>query len=535
MRSKTVLFFVLLCLPLTGFAYNHQQALFWVASHVPQGSALLHHQQVADVYAANQFQPIWYQYKTLQAFETRLEFIALADVSDHFYQRLLELKQARQQNRWQEYDVLATDTLLSYISYAENSPELGKGWFFGGRVEHIPDPSVLALEELKPVIQSDNLLIYINQLDSANKDYDNYLIAAQAMQPLTESYLAKYRQNKRLLRRGDKMSFKPELVARLQSVGIDVAAIDGDNGWFDKELEHAVIAFQKLHGLKPDGVIGPKTQNWINKSVENRIRLVALNAQRLRIWPTQRDHIILVNIPQYEMAFWRGGEQVFESNVIVGRPSRKTPLIDTRMNAVILNPGWNVPRKIMVKDILPKAFDSVEYLSEHNYEIVRSWQNREVLDPQNVDWDNLSPNSFPYRLRQTSGPYNALGRYKFNTPNKNAIFLHDTPAKNLFNEHRRAFSSGCIRVERSAQLADFLMAELAVKPVDPSSLEPSETKSVSLRQRIPVHIIYQTAWIEQGQVQYRDDVYKYDFLSKSSNFDAKMTKIVDLNKLLTAQ
>lgn len=537
MKVRHLIVSVLLLCSSSVYAWNQHQSLAWVSSHTPAGTALAHHELLAQIYHENQYQPIWYQYDAIKQFETQLEHAALADVSDVFYQRLSELKEARYQNRWQEYDILATDTLLTFISYSQLAQAEGKGWFFGGRVPaHLPIPSEGSTEALLFAVGNDGLKAFLEQYEPNTAAFKKYVSTIDRLKPYVDFFVSDYMQRKRLLRKGDIITHKSELTYRLDILGFDVQQVDQSNDVYGSDLEQVIKQFQQRHGLSVDGVIGPKTIYWINRPMEERLRLVALNAQRLRIWPEQRSNIVLVNVPQFAMTYWKGGEKAFESDVIVGRPSRKTPLINTKMDSVILNPRWNVPHKIMVKDILPKAINSQEYLESHNYEIVKSWHNREVINPDEINWTEVNPNSFPYRIRQLSGPTNALGQYKFNTPNKNAIFLHDTPAKSLFSKDRRAFSSGCIRIEEAASFAQLLVEQSAVKPqFKQMSLPGEDTLAVTLKRRIPVHIIYQTVWFKNGELQYSDDVYRYDHLSKSSNFDAKLTKIVNLDKVLSAQ
>jgi murein L,D-transpeptidase YcbB/YkuD len=182
------------------------------------------------------------------------------------------------------------------------------------------------------------------------------------------------------------------------------------------------------------------------------------------------------------------------------------------MDSVILNPTWNVPWKIMVKDIIPKVKRNPMYLLHNNIQIIRSWTSREIIDPTTINWAAVNPRTFPYRMRQASGSHNALGLYKFNMPNPQAIYLHDTPSKNLFEQDRRAFSSGCVRVENADQLAELLFKTQGLEErfaKKRQSASRSNT-SVPLGERIPVHIIYQTAWLEDGTLYYRDDIYSYD-------------------------
>ncbi len=309
----------------------------------------------------------------------------------------------------------------------------------------------------------------------------------------------------------------------LQGGNVDDNSLYGStlfSGWYNDSvflpyselLVEAVMQFQSRHGLKRDGVIGPNTRYWVNRSVNDRIRLLALNAERQRLWPTERDRIVLVNIPNYEMQFWMERELVLGSRVIVGRPSRKTPLFNSRVDSVIFNPHWNVPAKIMYRDILPKVKKDQTFLEENNFTVLDSWISGEVIPTENIDWNALDIRRFPYRLQQAPGDLNALGRYKFNTPNKMAIYLHDTPSKGLFNRYTRAFSSGCIRVEYAAEFADMLLQYSGMSASDYNYYrEVPETKAVALSKRINVYTIYQTAWVDnQGRRQFRRDIYQYD-------------------------
>ncbi|MDP2570600.1 L,D-transpeptidase family protein [Vibrio penaeicida] len=542
MGLKKCCFFILIAMLPYFSSANNYYAATWVNSSTPIGVTLSHQDAITSLYHEYQYQPIWFQYDAIVAFESQLENLALSDVSELFYKRLMALKEARYHNRWQEFDVLATDTLLNYISYTELAQSMGKGWFFGGRVPAtLPLPSEINLNAFRVALSQDKLVEFISALAPQSPLYSNYQFAIRELKPWLNIYLSDYTQKRRYARRGDKLSHKRVLLNRLEVLRYDVSSVDlstqnNADKRYDTNLEVLIKQFQTQHGLEPDGIIGPKTIKWINVSIEERLRLIALNAQRLRIWPLQRDRIVLVNVPQYSMSYWLDGKETFSSDVIVGRPSRKTPLIDTRMDSVIVNPSWNVPRKIMEKDILPKVINEESYLTSHNYEIVESWHNRTLIDPKEIDWASIDPKQFPYRMRQTSGPFNALGKYKFNTPNKNAIFLHDTPAKSLFTQSRRAFSSGCIRIESAENFAHLLLnTHSKMRPSHHERISREETVAVALKERIPVSIIYQTVWTENGQVQYRSDVYKYDQLSRSSNFDAKLTNLINLNKNLSAQ
>ncbi len=536
MLRKCFVFLIIALIPYFGFANNYY-AETWVNSSKPVGVSFSHKDTILSLYHEYQYQPIWFQYDAISAFESQLESVVLSDVSELFYKRLMALKEARFHNRWQEFDVLATETLLNYISYVELAQSMGKGWFFGGKVPvQLPPPTERRIEELRLALAQDKLVEFISSLEPQSPFYSSYVEAIHDLKAWTDVVVSDFRQKPRLTKIGDDLLHKPVLLNRLALLGYDVSAFDRSNNSFDISLQRLVKQFQTQHGLVPDGIIGPKTVKWINVSVEERLRLIALNAQRLRIWPLQRDQIVLVNVPQYSMSYWFEGKKTFSSNVIVGRPSRKTPLIDIRMDSVIVNPSWNVPRSILEKDILPKAIKEEAYLEAYHYEIIESWHSRKSVNPKEIDWETITPKNFPYQIRQSSGPSNALGKYKFNTPNKNAIFLHDTPVKSLFLKSRRAFSSGCIRVESADIFARLLIdSHSKIQASHQERINRKETVVVSLKRHIPVSIIYQTAWPEKGQVQYRTDIYKYDQLSRSSNFDVKLTNLRNLDKNLSAQ
>jgi murein L,D-transpeptidase YcbB/YkuD len=537
--ARVFIFILSLSFVFPVFALNRFEALRWVDNETPDSVVLRHKELVAQLYATSGNQLIWYNEETVHGFEQLLEVVAIADLSDLFYKRLVRLKEARAAHRAMEYDIIATDTLLSYVSYTELSPDNGKAWYFGGRVPtFLPEPSDESRLLLIRAIKEARLTHYIRQYLAVSKEQQ--VLNARLEKLLSSQFEYKrYVQDDALKRLGDRLNDKTALVERLAIVGVDTSKINPETETFDTETERAVIQFQKLHGLKPDGIIGRNTMKWLNISIEERARILALNSERLRLWNLEQDDTMIVNVPDFRLRYWSNGEASFDTKVIVGRRSRKTPLINTNMNAVILNPTWNVPRKIMVKDIIPAIKRDETYIEKHQYEILADWVSEQTVDPDELNWQAIVPERFPYRFRQHSGPGNALGLYKFNTPNRNAIYLHDTPSKYLFDRETRAFSSGCIRVQNADKLATLLFdsrtSERMRKKVAEKDKVEKSNYVISLNKTIPVHIIYQTAWMESGLVQYRNDIYHYDRLNKSETFDQKIAKLSILDKLLSKQ
>lgn len=282
---------------------------------------------------------------------------------------------------------------------------------------------------------------------------------------------------------------------------------------YSPDLVEAVKRFQKWQGLEADGIIGTRTREWLNASPRLRATLLALNIQRLRILPGNVNTGIMVNIPNYQLTYYLNGNEVLSSRVIVGRPSRKTPLMSSALNNVVVNPPWNVPTTLVREDIVPKAMRDSSYFQKHGYTVLSGWSNdAEVVDPTMIDWSVVSPNHFPYRIRQAPGATNSLGRYKFNMPSSDAIYLHDTPNHGLFQKDIRALSSGCVRVNKASELANMLLQDAGWNDTRISStLQGGSTTFVPIRHRIPVKLFYLTAWVaEDGKPQFRTDIYNYD-------------------------
>lgn len=468
-------------------------------------------EMIDEIYHQQGNQLIWQDKISREVLEQQLRLIDQAKISWLFTSRLDRLTRLSEQALWQQYDVLATDTLLTYISYAQLAPKQGNDWFFNGKLNHsLPLPSLSAKHQILAAAGTQAMADVILNYTPQELAYQQLVYAFRFMSALKDAPLQPYQQIA-IARPGDRLADRETLIQRLALVNIDVSDIRRDVSWYDNSLVPAVKQFQAMHGLQPDGIIGPNTLQWLNLSLEQRLTILALNAERMRLWPSAQTSIV-VNVPSFELHYWHAGQSVFQSKVVVGRTSRPTPVMTTRLDSLIVNPTWNIPYKIMIEDILPVAKKDVSYLTKRNIELLASWGANETLDPMDIDWSNISVQAFPYRMRQSAGEHNALGRYKFNTPNRRAIFLHDTPSKYLFERDSRAFSSGCIRVEHADRLASLLLAK---QGLDDSQLRPQQSsvnQAIPLRQRIPVQIIYQTAWYEAGQLHFRDDIYQLDRL-----------------------
>jgi murein L,D-transpeptidase YcbB/YkuD len=284
---------------------------------------------------------------------------------------------------------------------------------------------------------------------------------------------------------------------------------------FDAELDLAVRAFQQRHGLEPDGKVGVKTLAELDVPVTERVSQLERNLERWRWLPQSLgEHHVRVNVPGYSLEEWRAGVPTLEMKVIAGRVYRRTPVFSGELSYLVLNPSWEVPPSLAVRDKLPLIREDVTFLERLGFEVLQGWGSDETtVDPATVDWSALGPGSFPYRLRQRPGQLNALGKVKFMFPNRFNVYLHDTPERGLFARAQRDFSSGCIRIERPLELAWNLLEGL--DGWSPERLErvlaSGASQTVVLAEPVPVHVLYFTAWAsEDGRVHFRRDLYGRD-------------------------
>ena len=317
------------------------------------------------------------------------------------------------------------------------------------------------------------------------------------------------------LRSGDTSAELGQIRAMLNELG-DAAPAHRDQA-YDAETEQAIKLFQQRHGLTADGIIGRRTLAWLNTGPVVRASLLLRNLwRRDLVDQLVGSRYVLVNIPDYRLSVVQGGGEVFTSRVIVGKEERETPILASEIRSVVINPAWHVPRSILNKDILPKMSRDPSYLSREQFEVTDSAGNPQHLTEE--QWHQALAQGFPYRLRQKPGDHNALGRYKFYLPNNDAIYLHSTPRKGLFEQGARAFSSGCIRVEHADDLAELLLADSRYQPDKVASLLKEEkTKWLPLSTPTPVFTVYWSSWLdEQGRQQLRNDIYGFDRVSYQS-------------------
>ena len=281
---------------------------------------------------------------------------------------------------------------------------------------------------------------------------------------------------------------------------------------FDANIERAIYGFQFDHGLEADGEAGASTIGEINKSAKDRLGQILVAMERERWMNIPRgDRHIWVNLTDFSAAIIDDDKVTFRTRSVIGKDQsgRRSPEFSDEMDHMVINPQWFVPRSIVTKEYLPQL-QSNPYAVSHLR--VTDSKGREV-NRGSVNFRAYSARSFPFSMSQPSGPRNALGRVKFMFPNKHNIYLHDTPAKALFEREVRAFSHGCIRLNDPFDFAYTVLARQTEDPIKffHTRLESGREARVNLDQVIPVHIVYRTVFTDaRGKAHYRRDIYGRD-------------------------
>jgi murein L,D-transpeptidase YcbB/YkuD len=348
---------------------------------------------------------------------------------------------------------------------------------------------------------------YINRLDSLLQDPslinkpDNDLLGQYY---LLKSVLQDYRniekkggwspivipRKMKSLKPGDTAAVILQIRTRLYLTG-DLKN-DSKKKEYDSELLDGVLQYKERNAFTPDSALLLKHINEMNVPVQERVKTLMVNMERCR-WLstilTKNEQYIVVNIPSFTLTYFKDGKPALISKVVVGKALNKTVVFTGQMSQIIFSPYWNVPSSILQKEILPAIAKNSNYLAKNDMEWVRN------------------------RVRQRPGPQNALGKVKFVFPNSHIIFMHDTPAKSLFNREQRAFSHGCIRLEKPRELAIMLLEgdkNWTVEKID-AAMNREVEKTYNLKTKIPVYIGYFTSGVDlEGKVHFYDDVYEHD-------------------------
>ena len=340
------------------------------------------------------------------------------------------------------------------------------------------------------------------------------------------------------LKPGDWSSRVPEVKKRLQITG-DYPK-NADLSWtFNKSLEKAVRTYQKRYLLEINGKVDKKMTYYLNQPLKKNIQAIITNLDKTKLYPSsfEAEHVE-VNIPDFNLRYYRNGKKIIKMGIVVGRMDRPTPLFSDKIEYMVLNPTWTVTDNLIKRDLIPILQEQPNYLEEHNIHVFSG--KKEVQ----VNYEMLAPylNSngrVPYRFVQFPGEDNALGRVKFMFPNKYAVYLHDTDNKSLLERRYKLYSSGCMRVDKPFELLDILLqnakGSYSKEKID-EILASNKPTTVRLKKDIPVHILYFTVYEEDGLAYFKHDIYSYDkIIEESVPYNRKTTFKLPKSKMIAVE
>ncbi len=279
---------------------------------------------------------------------------------------------------------------------------------------------------------------------------------------------------------------------------------------FDTYVDAAVKRFQTRHGLPADGVLGKYSYLAMNVAAQTRLGQLETNLGRLREKVgTLGERYVLVNIPAAQIEAVENGRVVLRHTAIVGKIDRQTPIVNSRINEIIVNPYWNAPVSIVRKDIIPLMRKDPDYLK--NSKIRLFAPDGSEVDPMNIDWS--TEEAAKYRFRQDPGAGNAMASVKINFPSPDGVYMHDTPQQSLFDKLIRFDSSGCVRVQNVRDLVTWILRDTSGwdRQHFEATIKTGETVPVAVTNPVPVHFLYVSAWSTgDGVAQFRDDIYGWD-------------------------
>ncbi len=515
---------------------------------------------IQNIYAQTGDKPLWigYQNKTktshlIQAlndplFNYKNKSFDQRSIKHLFYQLDNgEISQAKQASAYAKLDLVLTSSLVRLVRFIvqgdvdwnlvqEKLNSLEQSDDIVARWEMSPKPFP-DQDELISAIENNSIYEYLTSLIPMEKRYRKLIKLLKDYRMMDKFPKIKY--SNEILKIGDSSSRVKEIKKRLQITGDfpKKAPIDSK---FDETLKRAVMTYQKRYLIKVTGMVDRTTTYYLNLPAKNNIQAIITNLDKTKLYPKQfEDEYIEVNIPDFNLRYYKDHERIVKKGIVVGRIDRPTPLFSNAIRYMVLNPTWTITDNLIKRDLIPVLRKNPMYLEENNIHVFKG--NKEInITQEMLDPYEKSEERVPYRFVQFPGETNALGRVKFMFPNKYAVYLHDTDNKSLLSRRYKIYSSGCMRVEKPFDLVDILL-EHTWKSYSQSKideiLESNEPTTISLKKPIPIHIVYFTVYEEDGLAYFKNDIYLYDKIieesvvgNKKSTFTIPKKRMISVKK-----
>jgi len=390
--------------------------------------------------------------------------------------------------------------------------------------------------QLTSAIVNGNIRGYLSSLIPMEKRYRKLVTLLKNYRVMDK--FPKIEYSKSPLKLGDWSGRVVEVKKRLQISG-DYPKNASVDRTFGKTLEKAVITYQKRYLLKADGKVDKTMTYYLNQPAKKNIQAIITNLDKTKLYPKrfESEHIE-VNIPDFNLRYYRNGSKIMKMGIVVGRMDRPTPIFSDKVEYMVVNPTWTVTDNLIKRDLIPVLKEQPDYLKEHNFRVFSGGKEVEVNYEMLAPYMN-SNKRVPYRFVQYPGDNNALGRIKFMFPNKYAVYLHDTDNKSLLTRRYKLYSSGCMRVDKPFELMDLLLVN-SKKSYTRSDIdriiETNKPTTIRLRRSVSVHMLYFTVYEEDGLAYFKHDVYMFDkIIEESVAGHKKATFTLPKNRMISVK
>ncbi len=455
-----------------------------------------------------------------------------------------EIKRGEQAKVYARLDLLLTSAMVQLVRFIVQGDV---DWTLVQKKLNVlkENNDITAVWEMKPknfpdqtklieAIENDDIYNYLSSLLPMKRRYIK-LIKLLKLYRLMDTF-PKLQYSKKILRLGNRSYRVGNIKKRLQISGDYPKSAKIDN-IFNKTLESAVKTYQKRYLLKVTGMVDRVTTYYLNQPASKNVQAIITNLDKTKLYPDHfEDEYVEVNIPDFNLRYYKNGQMIKKMGVVVGRIDRPTPIFSNSIKYVVLNPTWTIPDNLIKRDLIHVLRENPDYLKENNIHVFKD--NKEIEITQDMlDPYEHNDKYVPYRFVQFSGDNNALGRVKFMFPNKYAVYLHDTDNKSLLSRRYKVYSSGCMRVAKPFELASIIL-EHAQDSYDKEKIdeiiETNKPTIIKLKESIPIHIIYFTVYEENGLAYFKNDIYLYDKIIEESTFNnRKETFTVPKKRLIS--
>lgn len=561
MRFLTLLIFLLLTLnPLHGEILSMEN----IAAHIQKGVQTRITGQnkpiIQNIYARTGDMPLWIGDKNrirtshlIQAlndplFNYKNKSFDQRSIKHLFYQLDNgEISQAKQASTYAKLDLVLTSSFVRLVRFIvqgdvdwnlvqEKLNSLKKSDDITARWEMEPK-TFPDLDALISAIENDTIYEYLTTLLPMEKRYRQLVKLLNDYRRMDKFPKIKY--SNETLKLGDRSSRVEEIKKRLQITG-DYPKNAPIDSKFDETLKKAVKTYQKRYLIKVTGMVDKTTTYYLNLPAKSNIQAIITNLDKTKLYPKEfEDEYIEVNIPDFNLRYYKDHEMIMKKGIVVGRIDRPTPLFSNAIRYMVLNPTWTITDNLVKRDLIPVLRENPMYLEENNIHAFQGKKEiqvtQEMLDPYEKSEERV-----PYRFVQFPGDNNALGRVKFMFPNKYDVYLHDTDNKSLLSRRYKIYSSGCMRLEKPFDLVSLLLEHVR-KSYSRSEieeiLESNKPTTIGLKQTVPIHMVYFTVYEEDGLAYFKNDIYLYDKIieesvvgNKKSTFTVPKKRMISVKK-----